>query len=39
MPPQRHLVGYAGLCIGDPDVGELTIAEMNPEDICAELKR
>ncbi|XP_055919293.1 probable G-protein coupled receptor 158 isoform X2 [Eupeodes corollae] len=31
--------GYAGLCLGDPDIGELTISEMSPEDIRAELKR
>lgn len=37
--PQRLGGGYAGLCLGDPDIGELTIAEMSPEDIRAELKR
>lgn len=30
---------YANICIGDPEIGELTIAEMSPEDIRAELKR
>ncbi|XP_037959512.1 probable G-protein coupled receptor 158 isoform X2 [Teleopsis dalmanni] len=38
-PGQRLGGGYAGLCLGDPDTGELTISEMNPEDIRAELKR
>lgn len=33
------LTGYAGICIGDPEVGDLTISEMSPEDIRAELKR
>ncbi|XP_062127707.1 metabotropic glycine receptor isoform X3 [Drosophila sulfurigaster albostrigata] len=36
---QRLGGGYAGLCLGDPDIGELTISEMSPEDIRAELKR
>ncbi|XP_001993162.2 probable G-protein coupled receptor 158 isoform X2 [Drosophila grimshawi] len=36
---QRLGGGYAGLCLGDPDIGELTISEMTPEDIRAELKR
>uniref|UniRef100_A0A1B0AGW5 G-protein coupled receptors family 3 profile domain-containing protein n=1 Tax=Glossina pallidipes TaxID=7398 RepID=A0A1B0AGW5_GLOPL len=36
---QRLGAGYAGLCVGDPDIGELTISEMSPEDIRAELKR
>lgn len=30
---------YAGIYLGDPDIGELTISEMSPEDIRAELKR
>ncbi|XP_055589424.1 probable G-protein coupled receptor 158 [Uranotaenia lowii] len=30
---------YAGICVGDPEVGEVTISEMSPEDIRAELKR
>jgi hypothetical protein len=30
---------YAGLCVGDPELGDLTISEMSPEDIRAELKR
>ncbi|XP_065081088.1 metabotropic glycine receptor isoform X2 [Ochlerotatus camptorhynchus] len=30
---------YAGICIGDPEVGDVTISEMSPEDIRAELKR
>ncbi|XP_059616639.1 probable G-protein coupled receptor 158 isoform X2 [Phlebotomus argentipes] len=33
-------VGGAGACIlGDPDIGDLSLSEMNPEDIRAELKR
>lgn len=35
----HHGGGYAGICLGDPDIGELTISEMSPEDIRAELKR
>lgn len=35
----HHGGGYAGICLGDPDIGELTIAEMSPEDIRLELKR
>lgn len=35
----HHGGGYAGICLGDPDAGELTISEMSPEDIRAELKR
>lgn len=35
----HHLSGYAGICIGDPESGELTISEMSPEEIRAELKR
>lgn len=35
----HHGAGYAGICLGDPDIGELTISEMSPEDIRAELKR
>lgn len=35
----HHGTGYAGICLGDPDIGELTISEMSPEDIRAELKR
>lgn len=31
--------GYAGICIGDPELGDLTISEMSPEEIRAELKR
>lgn len=35
-----HRAGtYAGIYLGDPDIGELTISEMSPEDIRAELKR
>nr|XP_029714489.1 probable G-protein coupled receptor 158 [Aedes albopictus] len=30
---------YAGICVGDPEVGDVTISEMSPEDIRAELKR
>uniref|UniRef100_A0AAG5CVU5 G-protein coupled receptors family 3 profile domain-containing protein n=1 Tax=Anopheles atroparvus TaxID=41427 RepID=A0AAG5CVU5_ANOAO len=30
---------YAGICMGDPEVGDVTISEMSPEDIRAELKR
>uniref|UniRef100_A0A336MEB0 CSON014205 protein n=1 Tax=Culicoides sonorensis TaxID=179676 RepID=A0A336MEB0_CULSO len=30
---------YANICMGDPELGDLTIAEMSPEDIRAELKR
>lgn len=33
------LSGYAGICIGDPELGDLTISEMSPEEIRAELKR
>ncbi|KAL7043975.1 hypothetical protein ACKWTF_001723 [Chironomus riparius] len=33
------LSGYAGICIGDPEIGDLTISEMSPEEIRAELKR
>jgi hypothetical protein len=33
------LSGYAGICIGDPEVGDMTISEMSPEEIRAELKR
>jgi hypothetical protein len=33
------LSGYAGICIGDPETGDLTISEMSPEEIRAELKR
>lgn len=33
------LSGYAGICIGDPEAGDLTISEMSPEEIRAELKR
>ena len=34
------LSAYAGICIGgDPEVGDMTISEMSPEDIRAELKR
>uniref|UniRef100_A0A182J8F8 G-protein coupled receptors family 3 profile domain-containing protein n=1 Tax=Anopheles atroparvus TaxID=41427 RepID=A0A182J8F8_ANOAO len=29
---------YAGICMGDPEVGDVTISEMSPEDIRAELK-
>lgn len=33
-------VGGGGTCIlGDPDIGDLSLSEMNPEDIRAELKR
>uniref|UniRef100_A0A1B0C9Q1 Putative g-protein coupled receptor 158 isoform x3 n=1 Tax=Lutzomyia longipalpis TaxID=7200 RepID=A0A1B0C9Q1_LUTLO len=33
-------VGGGGACIlGDPDIGDLSLSEMNPEDIRAELKR
>lgn len=35
----HHGGGYAGICLGDPDIGELTISEMSPDDIRAELKR
>lgn len=35
----HHGGGYAGICLGDPDIGELTISDMSPEDIRAELKR
>ncbi|XP_055295866.1 probable G-protein coupled receptor 158 isoform X2 [Sitodiplosis mosellana] len=35
----HHGGAYAGIYIGDPDIGELTISEMSPEDIRAELKR
>lgn len=34
-----HGGAYAGIYLGDPDIGELTISEMSPEDIRAELKR
>lgn len=34
-----NLGAYANICLGDPEIGELTIAEMSPEDIRAELKR
>ncbi|XP_058815124.1 probable G-protein coupled receptor 158 isoform X4 [Topomyia yanbarensis] len=30
---------YAGICVGDPEGGDVTISEMSPEDIRAELKR
>lgn len=30
--------GY-NICLGDPDNGEMSIAEMNPEEIRAEFKR
>ncbi|KAG5676872.1 hypothetical protein PVAND_006678 [Polypedilum vanderplanki] len=33
------LSGYAGICIGDPEIGDLTISEMSPEEIRSELKR
>lgn len=33
------LSGCTGICLGDPDIGDMTISEMNPEDIRAELKR
>lgn len=33
------LGGCTAICLGDPDIGDLTISEMNPEDIRAELKR
>lgn len=33
------LTGYAGICIGDPEVGDMTISEMSPEEIRSELKR
>lgn len=35
----HHGGAYAGIYLGDPDIGELTISEMSPEDIRAELKR
>lgn len=35
----HHGGGYAGIYLGDPDIGELTISEMSPADIRAELKR
>ncbi|KAG4074877.1 hypothetical protein HA402_009302 [Bradysia odoriphaga] len=35
----HQMGGYAGLCLGDPDIGELTISDMSSEDIRAELKR
>lgn len=36
----RHGGGAcAGICLGDPDIGDLTISEMSSEDIRAELKR
>lgn len=31
--------GYAGIFVGDPEVADLTISEMSPEEIRAELKR
>lgn len=34
-----NLGTYANICMGDPELGDLTIAEMSPEDIRAELKR
>lgn len=34
-----NLGAYANICMGDPELGDLTIAEMSPEDIRAELKR
>lgn len=33
------LGAYAGICIGDPEAGDLTISDMSPEDIRSELKR
>ncbi|CRL00772.1 CLUMA_CG014026, isoform B [Clunio marinus] len=33
------LSGYAGICFGDPEAGDLTISEMSPEEVRSELKR
>lgn len=30
---------YAGICLGDPDVRETSIADLNPDDIRSEFKR
>lgn len=35
----HHGGAYAGIYLADPDIGDLTLAEMSPEDIRAELKR
>lgn len=35
----HHGGAYAGIYLGDPDIGTTTISEMSPEDIRAELKR
>lgn len=34
-----NLGAYANIYMGDPEIADLTIAEMSPEDIRAELKR
>lgn len=34
-----HHGAYAGICLGDPDMGEPTLSEMNPDEIRAEFKR